>query len=180
MTRVALVAVMFAAVHFRASADRLSDLQDPNYRVDPNKTANLNALNTFGNKTANVPRSGASIAKPFSVGPAAATHAYTGIQRFNGADQKFATPTSSWASRSAQGFANQGYNVTRFTADKVYRIPAGTDQYANRTALGFGTAMPLPVYEGQGKQTRSLTIVKEKMDRQLSIEEVRELLNRNK
>jgi hypothetical protein len=171
------VLLLLLALAAAARADRLSDLANPNYKVDPNKSANLNGLNPFGapqnmNLKGNTSFSKSFDTKRFNTG------SYNNLPSYGGANKSFGTSPSSLQNRS---FASSGktFNVTSYTADKTFRVPA-TALYAGQAAPGFSGSTPVTTYYGPENPEFARSQMKERMNRKLTIEEVKELLNRNR
>ena len=171
------VLLLLLALAAAARADRLSDLANPNYKVDPNKAANLNALNPLGAPQGMNLKGNTSFSKSFDT-KRFNTGAYNNLPTYGGASKSFGTSSSPLQSRTFAG-SGKTFNVTSYTADKTFRVPASA-LYAGQTAPGFSGATPVKTYYGPENPEFARSEMKERMNRKLTIEEVKELLNRNR
>jgi hypothetical protein len=160
-----------------ARADRLSDLADPNYKIDATKSANLNALNPMGGSRSLNMKANSSFSKSFNTKSFNAGRQYN-PPSYSGANKSFSTPTAPMQGKSFAG-SGKTFNVTTYTANKTFRVPADA-LYGDRTAAGFGSTVPTKTYYGPENPQFAQSTMKDRMGKPLTIDEVKEILNRNK
>lgn len=175
-----LCLILFFSVSAYLQADSLKDLYDPNKQVDRNKTSSL-AQREFKAQNFTFNRSSLLFKKSLSMDQTAKSKRLTWNQTAYFADKKFekTLPRSLWGSQ-----ANSMVLPTFAWQDKSvdHQKPFGVDSssaFTFQEARGFSGKYPVKDYRGDLPVNVSRSL-QDKKEKTLTIEEIKEILNRNK
>ncbi|MBX7156789.1 MAG: hypothetical protein K1X66_00175 [Verrucomicrobiae bacterium] len=161
-------------------ADLLQNLYDPNRQIDRNKTSTL-AQRAFHAKNFSFNHSALFFNKSLSFDQSAKTERFTWSKTPYFANKKFekTLPSSLWAERpNTMKLSTFAWQDKTFSSGEPYETQSA-NAFSFKEAPGFSGKYPVNDYRGNlpVNVSRSLQIKKEKA---LTIEEIKEILNKNK
>lgn len=160
-------------------ADSLKDLYDPSQQINRNKTSTL-AQQKFKTSNFAFNQSALSFQKSLSLNQTAKSKRLTWNQTSSLANRKYekASPASMW-SKHASSMSLFSYNEQNksFDTKKPYEAPSANLNFKN--ASGFSKNYPVQEYRGDLPINVSKSL-QSKKEKALTIEEIKEILNKNK
>ncbi|MEZ5405640.1 MAG: hypothetical protein R3F23_05510 [Verrucomicrobiia bacterium] len=172
--------IIFFSISVSLHADLLQDLYDPNRQIDRNKTSAL-AQREFHAKNFSFNHSALFFNKSLSFDQSAKTERFTWDKTPYFANKKFekTLPHSFLADRAnTMKLSTFAWQNKTFSSEEPYQTKSAT-AFSFKEAPGFSGKYPVKDYQGNlpVNVSRSLQMKKEKA---LTIEEIKEILNKNK
>ena len=164
-----------------AFADSLKDLYDPSEQINRNKTSTL-SQREFKVKNFSFNQPALFFNKSLSYNQTAPSKRLIWNQTSYFANKKFekTLPNSIFGNRkNSLELSSSAWQNKKFNAEESYKIPSSPSHLIFRDASGFSEHYPIKEYDGDLpiKVSKALQFKKEKA---LTIDEIKEILNKNK